>query len=249
VERRCGYADVNGLHMYYEVTGAGPPLLAMAGGTMSLEAFSDDIELLSRSFTVLAPEQMGHGRTADDPERPFSYHDMAETTFELLVHLRIENTLVYGFSDGGIVGLDLAMHHPERVHRLAISGTSFHFDGLAPSTREWMLGATGATWPPELRGSYERLSPDGPRHWDDVVERIKLMWLSQPEYATEELGEITLPTLVIAGDHDAVTLDHTLALFRAIPNARLCIVPNGEHGVLPEETVVHFLTASESGEV
>jgi pimeloyl-ACP methyl ester carboxylesterase len=151
MDNTTGYADVNGLHMYYEVTGAGPPLLAMAGGTQSLEMFSDDIELLSRSFTVLAPEQMGHGRTADDTNRPFDYHDMAEATNELLVQLKIESTLIYGFSDGGVLGLDLAIHHPELVQRLAVSGTNFHFDGLRPSTREWMQGATGETWPEELR--------------------------------------------------------------------------------------------------
>ncbi len=240
-----GYADVNGLHMYYAVTGVGPPLLAMAGGTQSLEMFSDEIDLLSKSFTVLAPEQMGHGRTADDTERAFDYHDMAEATFELLVHLDIESTLIYGFSDGGILGLDLAINHPERVKRLAVSGTNFHVDGLRASTRDWMQGATGETWPAELRESYERLSPDGPSHWNDFIERIKLMWLSQPAYATEALGAIKTPTLVVAGDQDAITPEHSVALFRAIPNSQLCIVPNEGHGVLPEGAVLKFLASSE----
>ena len=241
----AGYADVNGLHMYYEVTGAGPPLLAMAGGTQSLEMFSDDIDLLSKSFTVLAPEQMGHGRTADDTDRAFDYHDMAEATYELLVHLRIESTLIYGLSDGGILGLDLAIHHSEHVQRLAVSGTNFQVDGLEPSLRNWIQGATGATWPAHLRESYERLSPDGPGHWHAVIERMKQMWVSQPAYATAVLAQITTPTLVICGDQDVVTLEHTVALFRAIPNAQLCIVPKGAHGVLPEETVVSFLTTSD----
>jgi pimeloyl-ACP methyl ester carboxylesterase len=159
MDNTTGYADVNGLHMYYEVTGAGPPLLAMAGGTQSLEMFSDDIELLSKSFTVLAPEQMGHGRTADDTNRPFDYHDMAEATNELLVHLKIESTLIYGFSDGGVLGLDLAIHHPERVQRLAVSGTNFHFDGLRPSTREWMQGPPGR---PGRRNSESRMNDSHP---------------------------------------------------------------------------------------
>jgi pimeloyl-ACP methyl ester carboxylesterase len=243
-----GYADVNGLRMYYETTGSGPLLLAMAGGTMSLEMFSEDVELLSRSFTVLAPEQMGHGRTGDDTERAFDYHDMAESTYELLVSLGIESTLVYGFSDGGVLGLDLAIHHPEVVQKLATSGANFHFDGLNPSTREWILTATGETWPADLRESYERLSPDGPQHWNEVIERIQHMWLSQPDYSPETLAQITTPTLVIAGDHDAITPEHTVALFRAVPNAQLCIVPNESHGVLPEETVLTFFTASDPPE-
>jgi pimeloyl-ACP methyl ester carboxylesterase len=109
-------------------------------------------------------------------------------------------------------------------------------------------GATGETWPEELRESYERLSPDGPSHWNDVIERIKRMWLRQPDYATEALGKITAPTLVIAGDQDAITPEHTVALFRAIPNAQLCIVPNEQHGVLPQDTVLNFLTASDPDE-
>ncbi len=243
-----GYAEVNGLRMYYEVTGAGPPLLAMAGGTMSLEMFSEDVELLSKSFTVLAPEQMGHGRTGDDTDRAFDYHDMAESTYALLVSLGIESTLVYGFSDGGVLGIDLAIHHPERVQKLAMSGANFHVDGLRPSTREWILTATGETWPEDLRESYERLSPDGPDHWNDLIERIQRMWLAQPDYSAEALAQITAPTLVIAGDQDAITPEHTVALFRAIPNAQLCIVPNEGHGVLPEEAVLTFFNASSSDE-
>ncbi len=248
MDHATGYADVNGLSMYYEVTGAGPPLLAMAGGTMSLEMFSEDIELLSKSFTVLAPEQMGHGRTADDTGRAFDYHDMAESTYELLVQLGIESTLVYGFSDGGVVGIDLAIHHPERVQKLAMSGANFQVDGLRPSTRDWIFSATGETWPEHLRESYERLSPDGPQHWNELIERIQQMWLHQPDYSTEALATITAPTLVIAGDQDAITPEHTVSLFRAIPNAQLCIVPNEGHGVLPEETVLTFFTASDSHE-
>jgi pimeloyl-ACP methyl ester carboxylesterase len=248
MDNTTGYADVNGLHMYYEVSGAGPPLLAMSGGTQSLEMFSDDVELLAKSFTVLAPEQMGHGRTADDTDRAFDYHDMAESTYELLVHLGIESALIYGFSDGGILGLDLAINHPERVQRLAVSGTNFHFDGLRPSTREWILGATGDTWPEHLRESYEGLSPDGADHWNDVIERIQQMWLNQPDYSSDALAQITAPTLVIAGDQDAITAEHTVALFRAIPSAQLCIVPNESHGVLPEEAVLTFFNAPDSHE-
>lgn len=165
--------------------------------------------------------------------------------YELLVHLAIHSTLIYGLSDGGILGLDLAIHHPERVQRLAVSGANFHVDGLEPSLREWIQDATGETWPEHLRESYERLSPDGPSHWDDVLNRLKQMWASQPAYSLGALAQITTPTLVISGDHDMVTLEHTVALSRAIPNAQLCVVPNEGHGVFPEQAVVSFLTRSD----
>jgi pimeloyl-ACP methyl ester carboxylesterase len=163
-----------------------------------------------------------------------------------LVHLGVESTLIYGFSDGGILWLDLALNHPERVHRLAVSGTNFHVDGLGSSLRDWIQDATGETWPEHLRESYERLSPE-PDHWSDVIERIKQMWVSQPAYTTDALRRITTPTLVISGDHDVVTLEHTVALFQAIPDAQLCIVPNEGHGVLPLDVVVNFMTAADDG--
>ena len=227
--------------MFYEVHGEGPPLLHLSGGTCSNEVGFEDIAALAKNFQVIAPEQMGHGRTADDTARPFDYHDMAEDVVALLRHLKLDGAMVFGFSDGGILGLDMAIHHPELVSKLAVSGTNFSTAGLEEATSEWFRTTTGDGWPRVLRDSYDRLSPDGPDHWNDLIERIKTMWLSQPDYTPEQLATITAPTLVIAGDHDAITPEHTVAMFKAIPNARLCIVPKAGHGVVPAETVTAFL--------
>jgi len=88
--------------MYYETHGQGPPLLLLHGGTGAINPA--EIALFSNAYRVIAPEQMGHGRTTDDPGRPFHYHDMAEDTVELLRQLEIDSTFVFGFSDGGILG-------------------------------------------------------------------------------------------------------------------------------------------------
>ncbi len=228
--------------MFYEVHGEGPPLLHLSGGTCSNEVGSEDIAALAKNFHVIAPEQMGHGRTADDTARPFDYHDMAEDVVALMRHLKLDSAMVFGFSDGGILGLDLAINHPELVVKLAVSGTNFSVGGIDDSTLEWFKTTTGDGWPLELRRSYDRLSPDGPDHWNDLIERMKVMWLSQPEFTTEQLETITAPTLVIAGDRDDITPpEHTVALFKAIPNARLCIVPNAGHGIVPTDTITAFL--------
>jgi pimeloyl-ACP methyl ester carboxylesterase len=248
VPDRSGYADVHGLSMYYEIHGKGAPLLMLSGGTCSLEVGVEEIAALSKSFQVIAPEQMGHGRTADDPARSFDYHDMAEDTVELMHHLDLDTAFIFGFSDGGIIGLDVAIHHPDLVSKLAISGTNFSTDGLEESTSEFFRTTTGDGWPDELHESYDRLSPDGPGHWNDVIERMKVMWASQPDYATEQLATITAPTLVIAGDHDAIKPEHTVALFKAIPRAQLCIVPNASHGVVPADAITAFLTEPATNE-
>lgn len=116
------YAAVNGLKMYYEVHGDGPPLLLLHGGTGSIPATW--LPYFEPRFRVVAMEQMGHGRTADAMDRSFHYHDMAEDTTELIRQLQIESAVIVGDSDGGIIGLDIAIHHPERLTRLVLTGVN-----------------------------------------------------------------------------------------------------------------------------
>ena len=116
------YVSVNGLDMYYEAHGDGSPLLLLHGGSGSIP--EKWITLFTPRFRVIAPEQMGHGRTTDLVDRPYHYHDMAEDTVELMRQLRIESAVVVGYSDGGIIGLDMAIHHPDRVTKLAVTGAN-----------------------------------------------------------------------------------------------------------------------------
>ncbi len=234
-----GYADVHGLHMYYDVEGEGTPLVQLHGGTCTNDQL--DVAYFSETFQVIAPEQMGHGRTGDNMGRPFHYHDMAEDTVALLRHLKIETALVLGFSDGGVVGLDMAIHHPELVSKLVVTGANFNKDGYTPSGWEFLMTVDPDSWPQELHEEYNRLSPDGATHWPVVLDRLRRMWLVEPTMTTQQLEHITSPTLVIAGDRDMVKIEHTAALFRAIPNAQLCVLPGTGHGALPLETIRTFL--------
>ena len=236
-----GYAEVNGLHMYYEEHGEGPPLLLLHGGTCSIERPPMGIPFFSDEFQVIAPEQMGHGRTADATDRAFHYHDMAEDTVELLRQLKIESASVIGLSDGGMVGLDMAIHHPDRVTKLVLTGANYRTDGYSADAWEWLLAVKPGDWPHELREDYERLSPDGPSHWPAFLERLQSMWAVEPNYTDEQMRSVKAPTLVIAGDQDIITPEHSVALFRAIPDAQLCVLPNAGHGALPIEAILTFL--------
>jgi pimeloyl-ACP methyl ester carboxylesterase len=220
------YAHVHGLKMYYEIHGTGPALLVLHGGMGSIPVYAQNIEYFSREYRVIAPEQMGHGRTADDPSRPMDYHAMAEDTAELLRQLGIGRAFVLGHSDGGDVGLDLAINHPGMVIRLAVSGATFRPSPLEPGAK-----ATSDVIPKFIREHYERISPDGAGHWPVLFARVLHMWETQPNFTREQLAGIVAPTLVIAGDHDFCSPEYYAELWRAIPAAELWIAPNNNHGL------------------
>ena len=228
---------VNGLSMYYEVHGAGPPLLLLHGGWGSIP--EKWLPFFTPHFRVIAPEQMGHGRTADRVDRPFHYHDMAEDTVELMRRLGIESAVVVGYSDGGIIGLDMAIHHPERVTKLALSGANARFDGCTTEYQNWVHSFDPGSQP--VSDDYLRLSPDGAKHWPVFLGRLKGMWASEPSFTDEGLQRIEAPTLLIIGDRDIVTPEHAVEMFKTIPGAQLCVVPNAGHGVMPAETILTFL--------
>jgi pimeloyl-ACP methyl ester carboxylesterase len=217
--------------MYYEIHGEGEPLLLLHGGTVSIEAFANQIPFVATEFRVIAPEQMGHGRSADAIDREFHYHDMAEDTVELMTQLRIESAFIVGWSDGGILGVDIAIHHPNRVRKLACAGTNFRVDGMDKESLQWLSTVKPEDWPRLYREAYERLSPDGPSHWPIVLRRLVNMFLSEPNYMPEQIAAIRAPTLVIVGDHDMVRPEHALEMFRLIPGAQLCVIPHAGHGV------------------
>ena len=237
------YAAVNRLNMYYEVHGEGPPLLLLHGGTSSIP--TKWIPYFSGQFRVIAMEQMGHGRTADVIDRPFHFHDMAEDTVELMRQLGIESAVIVGYSDGGIIGIDMAIHHPERVTKLAVTGANSRTDGYTPENLEWARTFKPADLP--VSDAYARLSPDGPDHWPIVLERLQRMWPVEPNFKREEMQSIKAPTLIIIGDGDIVTPEHAVEMFRTIPRAQLCVVPHAGHGAMPKETILAFLNEIPTG--
>jgi pimeloyl-ACP methyl ester carboxylesterase len=231
------FAPVNGLEMFYEIHGDGAPLLLLHGGMASTP--QKWIPFFARHFRVIAPEQMGQGRTADLADRPFHYHDMAGDTVALMHQLGIESASVIGYSDGGIVGLDMAIHHPELVTKLAVTGANSRVDGYTRENQEFLR-----SFDPEVEpvwDEYVKRSPDGAAHWPVVLAKLKPMWNVEPSFTNEELERIEAPTLIIIGDRDIVTPEHTVEMFRAIPRAQLCVVPNAEHGAMPGGHVLRFL--------
>lgn len=226
------YVDVRGHASYHEIHGDGEPLLLLHGGYCSLENLRPLGETLAQTHRVHAPERPGHGRTADR-DGEFSYAESVLDTLAYLDALGLDDVHVVGFSDGAIIGLLLAIDHPDRVRSLvAISGNT-HTDAWVPEELQarTMSEADAA----RIDADYEALSPDGPEHGKVVVEKLTRMWLTEPHIAPEQLATITAPALVMSGDHDMVAPDHSVAIARSIPGAQLAIVPDAGHLVAQDQ--------------
>jgi len=232
------YAEVRGLKMYYEVHGKGHPVVLLHGGMNTIQtSFAKQIPSLAQNHRVIAIEQMAHGHTPDVPGRKLSYEGMAEDTAALLVHLGIRNADLVGWSDGGQIALRLAITHPQLLRRVIVSGVGL---GATPeivkepgSEKEFAKLAAGMF--PEGFEAYKRVSPDGPDHWPDYAAKGWVLWTGSTWGFTEaELRKINLPVLVVAGDQDVVRIEETTRIFRAIPKAKLYILPGTGHSTLQD---------------
>jgi pimeloyl-ACP methyl ester carboxylesterase len=220
------YANVDGVRIWYETYGSGRPVLMLHGGTGSLEDMREQIRALAATRFVVAVDSRGHGRSTDS-EAPLSYSLMADDMLKLLDQLNIRQTDIVGWSDGGIIGLDLAMHHPERVGHLVAIGANYDVDGLNEKPDKNVPA-------PPVPGSYARNAPD-PSHWPELYRKVVTMWATQPHYTIAELGKIKAPVLIMAGEFDVIKRAHTDQLARAIANAEEAIIQGGTHDVVSRQ--------------
>src|SRR3712207_4671125 len=123
-EHRGNYAEVNGLNMYYEVHGAGQPLVVLHGAYMTIDAMGVVVPELARTRQVIAVELQGPGRSAG-VDRPLNYEQIADDTATLLRHRGIEQADVFGSSMGGGVALQVAIRHPDLVRKLVVASASY----------------------------------------------------------------------------------------------------------------------------
>jgi pimeloyl-ACP methyl ester carboxylesterase len=231
------YLSIGKGRVFYEIRGAGEPVLLLHGGFGSNEDFAGQAPELARSFRVVRFERPGHGRSPDTHEA-FSFDSMARETIELVEKLRLGPLNLVGWSDGAVVAFLVAISRPDLVRRIVSVGGLFNTNSLSPRDVAWLQGATHESFrkvEPSVVARYERLSPDGPDHFPVVFKKTIRMWLSEPNISKEDLGRIEAPTLIMAGDRDATTHEHTLELFRSIKNAELCIVPGTTHFLLSEK--------------
>jgi pimeloyl-ACP methyl ester carboxylesterase len=223
---------LRGIRVYCELEGTGTPLLLLHGGAGNGMQFSHQRRDFAREHRLIVPDCCAQGRTTDRPG-PLTYHDMAEDMVALLDTLHVGRVDIMGWSDGGDIGLDLALHHPERVNHLVTFGANFLPDGLNAPDVEWNRKATADSFGTGTRVSWTSLNPQ-PEHYRAAMEKILDMWRTQPRFTFEELGRIRARTLVCVGEYDLIRPAHTDSLVRAIPGAERWVVPGASHSAMIE---------------
>lgn len=197
--------NVNNLNLYYTVTGSGAPLIMLHGNGEDHTIFDEAIELLSKHFTVYAIDTRDHGQS--DKVAELHYNDMAEDIRAFIEELKLEKPILYGFSDGGIVGLLLAIKYPELLSKVIGSGVNVNPGGLV---KGWHFIF-------KIIYFFGRSS------------QFKLM-LTEPDITKEELGSIRIPVYLTGGSKDMIRKEHMQEIAENIPGAKLTIFPGEKHG-------------------
>lgn len=246
-QTKTGYAQVNGLKIYYEVQGTGKPILLLHGAFNSINmAFGQLIPELSKSHQVIAVELQGHGRT-NDIDRPFSFENMADDVAAVLKQLKIDSTDVLGYSMGGGVAQQLAIRNPSLVRRLILVSTVYKYEGWSKETRSILPMLTPEMFEPTpIKQEYDKLAPD-PKHFKDFVNKMKTFVNTSYDFGADKIKAIKSPTLIIAGDGDGVTAEHAVEMYRLrgggymvdfgpTPAAQLALFPGSSHISVMMET-------------
>lgn len=218
-------ATINGADLYYEEHGApdGQPVLLLHGGRSNANEWGNLAPVLvAAGYRVIAMDSRGHGRSGWG-DLPITYEQMAADALGLLDHLGIAKTDVVGWSDGGIIALDLAIHHPDRLNRVVAYGANYTPDGV-----QFVPSDQIPPWE-KLIVEYRRLAPQ-PERFDELGEVLDALYLVAPNYSEADLGSISVPVLVLDGDADEfVQTAHTQKLAELIPGAELALIPGTGH--------------------
>jgi pimeloyl-ACP methyl ester carboxylesterase len=236
-----GYAEANGLRIYYRQAGEGPPLVLVHGGLATGEIMWSGtvVAELAREHRVLMPDSRGHGRT-DNPSGIMRYDRMADDVAAFSAALGLERPAVLGYSDGAQVALEIGLRHPGLASALVLGGV---VTGLSESYRGFLgeigFPVAGAADPaeverglgdywPMVRSAHQHVY--GPGYLSEFLRQTSELWYSVPTYTDEQLAAIGTPSLVIAGDRDVAALGDAVRLFRLLPRGELAVIPNADHG-------------------
>jgi pimeloyl-ACP methyl ester carboxylesterase len=237
---RSGIAALNGIELYYAVFNerAGKPVILLHGGLGSSDQWGDEVPLLATTHEVIVVDSRGHGRSTLGSQ-PLSYELMASDVLGLMDRLKLAKSSIVGWSDGGIIGLMLAIHHPDRLDKLLTYGANFNNSDEPAGAPD---PAAFARYKAMAEAQYREHSPT-PNDFPKLVGALRDMYGREPNIAPAELGTITAQTVIADGQYEQfISRKHTETLARLIPGAKLVIIPDVSHGG-PTQDPVRFHAA------
>lgn len=244
------HVEINGMQMYYEVSGEGDPLVVLHGAYMNIPSMGEIIPALAKNHRVYALELQGHGRTTDI-DRPITYQNLADDVAAFMDAVGLQKADVFGYSMGANTGLQLAIRHPRKVDQLVAASVSYDAEGLQPAFREFLpqLTVEMMTAMP-FAEDYKELAAD-PDGFPALVEKL-IALEHEPMAWEDDVRKLKAPVLIIAGDADVTTLEHSVAMFRLLggggmgdmgkplPASRLAVLPATSHtAVIGQTDLLH----------
>jgi pimeloyl-ACP methyl ester carboxylesterase len=221
--------SLRGADIYYEIYGAGDPVILVHGAIQSGLAFVNQISaLVDAGYQVIVIDGRGHGRSTHGPE-PLSYDLMASDVLGVMDHLGIDKAAVVGWSMGATISLDLAIHHPERLTKVVSYGGQFtpgYFDEGTPTPE---FDAFLAAFFEQVAADYQQLSPE-PEHWDALLKELGALDQVAPNFSEAQLQSISVPVLILDGaEEEVVPHDQPIRLAELIRTATLVLMPDVGH--------------------
>ena len=224
------YVQLGAVRTWYDDHGEGEPLVLMHGGLTDSRFLEPNLGPLAERFHVYTPDRRGHGRTPD-AEGPITYQLMADDTIAFLDQVVGGPAHLVGHSDGAVVAMLVAMQRPDLVRRLVMISGGFDKSGEAAPDMEFDSDEVVQFLGP----AYGEVSPDGEAHFPVLAGKVAEMARNEPHVDPAELARITARSLVMYADDDLMTLAHAVAMFDALPDAELAVVPGTSHFLTQEK--------------
>ena len=240
---RSGYAPINGIKIWYAMFGRGEPVILLHGGLANSNYWGNQVPVLAKYYQVIVMDSRGHGRSSRD-QQPFGYELMASDVIGLMDYLKLQKAAIVGWSDGAILGLVIAIHHPERLTKLFAFGANSDPSGVKDDLGESPVFKESAA---RREKEYQQLSPT-PDQYQSFRDQIRQMQEREPNFTAEQLRSIKVATWIVDGDHEeAIKRENTLFMADQIPSAGLLLQPGVSHFSFlqePEQSnsdLLHFL--------
>ncbi len=223
-----GIVSVNDIKIYYAIFSKKlkDPVILLHGGLVSSDEWGFEVPRLSKTHEVVIVDSRGHGRSTMS-DQPLSYDLMASDVLQLMNILHIKKASIIGWSDGGIIGLLLAIHHPERINKLFTFGTNYNLQGYKSEPSDTSISAR---FMERAQENYRRISPT-PDSFFVFLKALGTMYSTQPDIKAEKIRTIKAPTVIAGGEYEQfIKREHFEELANLIPSAKLVIIPGMSHG-------------------